>query len=265
MNDNRPIGVFDSGVGGVTVLSKLVELFPNEEFIYVGDTLNCPYGIKSSEEIQNLVTNVTKFLLEQNVKAIVIACNTATCNSSHLSKLTNIPIIGVIEPTAKYALKTSQNKNIAVLATNATIDSHKYESYLEKRKIFKKGIRYYVKCSEFVTLVEEMKMNTDYSQDIVSTKLNELKNCNLDTVILGCTHFGLLSKEINQVLPNVKLIDCGKPTGLYLKKVLKKRKLLASDDKDGIVKIYTTGDADTMAQQIQWFDKDHQPIKKIIL
>ncbi|HPL55356.1 MAG TPA: aspartate/glutamate racemase family protein, partial [Bacilli bacterium] len=108
MRNNRPIGVFDSGIGGITVLSKLAEVLPCEDFIYVGDTLNCPYGIKTPEEIANLVTRVVRYLLSQDVKAIVIACNTATANSAHLKEFVKIPIVGVISPTAKYALKVSR-------------------------------------------------------------------------------------------------------------------------------------------------------------
>lgn len=266
MSDNRPIGVFDSGIGGVTVLSKLTEMLPSEDFIYVGDTLNCPYGVKSSEEIANLVTNVAKFLLERDVKAIVIACNTATANSAHLSNITDVPVVGVIEPTANYAYKQSKNKNIAVLATNATIDSKKYEGYLEKKRcIFKRGKRYYVKCSEFVPVVESLQMNTEYSNKVVTEKINDLKDKKIDTVILGCTHFGLLSKDILSVLPNAKLVGCGKPTGEYLIKILEKKGLLASEQRAGNIKIYTTGDPESMAEQISWFDKDHESVKKIIL
>lgn len=268
MNDNRPIGVFDSGIGGVTVLSKLVEMFPNENFIYVGDTLNCPYGVKTKEEIENLVTKIAKYLLMRNVKAIVIACNTATANSAHLSKITDVPIVGVIEPTAKYAYKVSKNKNIAVLATNVTIESGKYAEYLEKcakRRIFKKGKRYYVKCSEFVPVVEKLEMNTDISNKIVSEKISYLEDKKIDTIILGCTHFGLLAKDILKVLPNAKLVDCGKPTGEKLKKVLNKKSMIASDNLTGNIEFYTTGDPNEMEKQIFWFDKKHELAKKITL
>lgn len=268
MNDNRPIGVFDSGIGGVTVLSKLVEMLPNENFIYVGDTLNCPYGVKPKEEIEDLVTKITKYLLSRDVKAIVIACNTATANSDHLAKITDIPIVGVIEPTAKYAYKVSKNKNIAVLATNVTIESKKYEEYLEKyakRRIIKRGKRYYVKCSEFVPVVEKLEMNTDISNKIVGEKISFLENKKIDTVILGCTHFGLLSKDISRVLPDAKLIDCGRPTGERLKKILNKKSMIASVNLTGNIEFYTTGDPIEMEKQIFWFDKKHEQTKKIEL
>lgn len=263
MNDNRPIGVFDSGIGGVTVLSKLAEMLPNEDFIYVGDTLNCPYGVKTPQEIADLVTNVAKFLLKNDVKAIVIACNTATANSGHLKDITDVPVIGVIEPTANYAYKSSKNKNIAVLATNATIDSKKYEGYLEKRRLFKKGKRHYIKCSEFVPVVEGLKMGTEEARKIVSEKIECLKDIKIDTVILGCTHFGLLSKEILEILPKANLVGCGKPTGEKLITVLKESGKLGRTNKFGTIKMYTTGDPKSMEEQIVWFDKAYEPVKKI--
>ena len=264
MSDNRPIGVFDSGIGGVTVLEKLVEMLPNEDFIYVGDTLNCPYGVKSAKEIASLVTNVAKYLIKDDVKAIVIACNTATANSSHLKDITDIPIIGVINPTADYAYKQSKNKNIAVLATNATIDSGKYKERLEKHFI-KRGTRYYVKCSEFVPICEALQMGTEVAQKAVDEKLIDLRDKNIDLVICGCTHFGLLEKEIKANIPNCKLIDCGYPTGSFLIKTLKKKGLLNDKKEKGNIKIYTTGEAEQVENQIKWFKHDHELTKKIEL
>ena len=120
MMKNLPIGVFDSGIGGLTVLYRLIDMFPNEDFVYVGDTLNLPYGTKTKEQLKKLVSNVSNYLNELPVKSIVIACNTATTNSGHLKETLDLPIIGVIEPTANYALNISEN--ILVLATNVTID-----------------------------------------------------------------------------------------------------------------------------------------------
>ena len=265
MGNNKPIGVFDSGIGGLTVLSKLIETFPSENFIYVGDTLNCPYGIKSPDEIASLVTKITKYLLSQEVKAIVIACNTATANSSHLKNFVNVPVIGVIEPTAKYALKMSKNKNIAVLATNATIDSKSYNKIIDRKFLFKKGQKYFVKCSEFVTAIENQQFRNDFSYKLVKDKLDFLSDKNIDTVVLGCTHFGLYSSEISKVLPKAKLIDCGEPTSKLLKEILVKDRLEADSYRNGKVIITTTGDPLQVEKQITWFDKEHQAVKKIII
>jgi len=263
MRNNRPIGVFDSGIGGITVLSKLAEVLPCEDFIYVGDTLNCPYGIKTPEEIANLVTRVVRYLLSQDVKAIVIACNTATANSAHLKEFVKIPIVGVISPTAKYALKVSRNKNIAVLATNATIDSKSYQKLLDKKGIFNRGKKYFVKCSEFVTAIEDKQFANDYSFKLVKDKLEFLADKNIDTVVLGCTHFGLYAQEISRVLPQAKLVDCGGPTSQLLKKIMKKEKIIADDFRTGTIRITTTGDPEQMKKQIDWFDKEYQGIFKV--
>ncbi|MDD2492562.1 MAG: glutamate racemase [Bacilli bacterium] len=263
MRNNKPIGVFDSGIGGMTVLSKLAEVFPCEDFIYVGDTLNCPYGVKSPEEIADLVTRVVHYLLSQDVKAIVIACNTATANSAHLKAFVKIPVVGVIEPTAKYALKTSRNKNIAVLATNATIDSKSYHKLIDKKRIVKRGKKYFVKCSEFVTAIEDKQFTNDYSFKLVKDKLEFLSDKNIDTVVLGCTHFGLYTQEISRVLPQAKLVDCGGPTSQLLKKIIKKEGLMADDFHTGTIRIATTGDPKQMEQQIDWFDKEYQGIFKV--
>lgn len=263
MRNNKPIGVFDSGIGGLTVLSKLAEVFPCEDFIYVGDTLNCPYGVKSPQEIANLVTRVVRYLLSQDVKAIVIACNTATANSAHLQEFVKIPIVGVIEPTANYALKVSRNQNIAVLATNATIDSQSYQKRIDKKRIFNRGKKYFVKCSEFVTAIEKKQLANDYSFKLVKDKLDFLTDKNIDTVVLGCTHFGLYVPEISRVLPQAKLVDCGGPTSQLLKKIIKKEELMADDFRTGTIRIATTGDPTQMEEQIDWFDKEYQGIFKV--
>lgn len=264
MSDKRAIGVFDSGIGGITTLDKIYDILPNEDYIYVGDTLNCPYGTRPASEIRDLVTNVCNFLLKRDVKAIVIACNTATANSEHLKKLTKIPIIGVINPTADYAYKESVNKNIAILATNATIDSNKYKDRIERR-LFKKGTRYYVKCSEFVPVCEAQEMGTTLAMDIVTNKLKDLGDKDIDLVVCGCTHFGLLEKEIKANIPNARLIECGIPTGEYLKKVLTKKKLLNDKKGKGKITIYTTGDPEYVDSQIKWFTKEHEETRKITL
>jgi glutamate racemase len=257
------IGVFDSGIGGLTVLSELIEQFPNEDFIYVGDTLNCPYGIKTKDEIASLVSRVATYLINQNVKAIVIACNTATANSGHLCKMTNIPIIGVIEPTAECAANATKNKKVAVLATNATIDSNCYQNLLTEKINSNNTKLYPVKCSEFVPAIESGQIENDYSFNLVKSKLQSLVNEGIDTVILGCTHFPLYRAEISSVLKNSNLITSGKPTGEYLKKVLMKNQLLNDQNINGKVIINTTGEPEKMKEQISWFSKKYQGINKI--
>lgn len=257
----RPIGVFDSGIGGVTVLDSLIELLPNEDFIYIGDTLNCPYGVKTPTEIANLVTNVTKYLLKQDVKAIVIACNTATANSSHLKEITNIPIIGVIEPTALKALEVSQNNNIAVLSTQATLDSKSYYNLLKKDNNQIRPLA----CPEFVELVESGEIKTPTSFKVVDEKLTSLKNKNIDTFVMGCTHFGLLEEEILAAVGKVNIVECGKPTSELLFKILQDQNILNDKKEDGEVIINTTKDPEEMKNLISWFTKKYSGVFKVEL
>lgn len=257
MKKNNPIGVFDSGIGGLTVLEELVQMFPNEDFIYVADTLNCPYGTKSKEEIADKVTDIAKYLLSRNVKAIVIACNTATANSKHLKDITNIPILGVIEPTANYVKKITKNGNIAILATNMTIDTGAYQNLLDGFNVYPK------KCSDFVEIVEKMEMNTKKSYSIVKDKLQDLEDKEIDTVILGCTHFPLLKNEVGSVLKEANLISSGRPTGEALNGLLVNNNLINDRIDSGTIEINTTGDKEYVKMQTKWLKLNHLPIKEI--
>ena len=259
MANSKPIGVFDSGIGGLTVLDDLIEMFPNEDFIYVADTLNCPYGTRTKEDIENKVSDVANYLLSRDVKAIVIACNTATANSEHLKKITNVPIIGVIEPTANLASLSTKNKKIALLATSATIDSKKYQNLLT-------GINVYpVKCPEFVEVVENNQFNTDYSYELVKQKLIDLVDKDIDTVILGCTHFGLLSKEINNVFTNAILVSSGFATTKVLKRIMEDSNLMNEYNRTGVVEINTSGSKSDVQNQINWFKKNYVGVNEIKL
>ncbi len=258
MSCNKPIGIFDSGIGGITVLDDLIRMFPNEDFIYVGDTANLPYGTKDKETLKKLVSSVSNYLVSQDVKAIVIACNTATANSAHLENEIDIPVIGVIEPTSNYAYNVSLNKNILVLGTNVTINSKAYEEALTK--IDHKGNYYFCRCSEFVDAIEANIINNKKSHKLVSDKLTEFTDKNIDTVILGCTHFGLYSKEILSVLPNATLIPCGNPTGFELKRILEENDLLSSSKKAGKISINATSDSDFMEKKITWFKGNYNHV-----
>lgn len=257
----RPIGVFDSGIGGITVLDSLIDLLPNEDFIYVGDTLNVPYGVKTPAQIEELVTNVTKYLLKQNVKAIVIACNTATANSKHLKNITDIPIIGVIEPTAKKAIEVTKRNKIAVLATQATVNSRAYYNLLTKAN----NETYQLGCPEFVELAEAGEINTIKSYSVVDEVLEPLKDKDFDTVILGCTHFKLLTNEVKYVFKDVNIVNSGEPTAEVLYKTLYNANLLNQSQEKGKVIINATKDANQMKEVISWFKKDYDGVYEIKL
>jgi len=230
-----PIGVFDSGIGGISILETLVKEFPNEDFIYVADTKNCPYGIKSKLEIAGFVTEVTEILLRFGVKAIVIACNTATANSDHL-KL-DIPIVGMIEPTAIEAANATLNKQVLVLATNATAESHLYKKTLGNLGVASREIG----CSEFVPLVESGLMGTKQAETVVRMKLEPYEKEEADTIILGCTHFGFLKQEIEEVMKQRNLVSGALQVAKELRKLLpdnKNQPLVARQ----MIKLGSTGE-----------------------
>lgn len=250
--NNKPIGVFDSGIGGVTVLEELVSMFPNEDFIYVGDTKNLPYGVKTKEVLKGLVSNVSNYLVSRKVKAIVIACNTATANSHHLKDEIDVPVIGVISPTSKYAYEVSKNKNILTIATNVTIESNSYQEAL--KNLDKNGGNFYFeKCSEFVDAIENNIVNTPESFSLVENKLGKYADKNIDTIILGCTHFGIYEKELKNIFPTATLVPCGLPTANELKRVLEEKDALNQTKKIGAIEINATSDPDFMKEKISWF------------
>lgn len=202
MNDNRPIGVFDSGVGGLTFAKEIKRLLPYEHIIYFGDTQHLPYGEKSKEAITRFSVDITHFLKEKDCKAIVVACNTATSNSIEAIKEAagdDVLVIDVISPVAEKVAFELREK-IGVIATKATINSGAY----------KKSIRKYnkhLKVVEFATpllvpVIEEGFANTPISKAVLETYLANKKLENIDSIILGCTHYPLLQKEIEQVFEN---------------------------------------------------------------
>ena len=243
--DNRKIGVFDSGIGGLTCLSDLVEKFPHEDFLYLADNLNCPYGTKTKAELEQIVSNIIKYFELQDVKAIIIACNTATANSYHIKS--KVPIIRIIEPTAQIANTISSN--IGLLATNFTVSSKVYERYIT-------GNVTGVPCSEFVGLVEEGLMGTETAFKIVEEKLYSLIG-KVDTVILGCTHFGLLTEEIKACLGNINIVDSSLSVAPILKGILEDK---ASSAKKGSIEILVTKDE---MLNIKWFNKPYQSMKLV--
>ena len=249
---DRPIGVFDSGVGGLTVLDELIKKLPNESYLYIADEANCPYGTKTNDEIEKCVTNVVTYLINQNVKAIVIACNTASLFVDKVRKLTTIPIIDVIDPTSSFAVKMSKNKNIGVLGTNATIKKGTYQRILEENNVNV----YPVACSEFVDYIENNDINSDKAYEIVNSKLECLKNTNIDTLIYGCTHFSILEEPIKKLLgENINYVACGYPTSIKLYEILKENNLLNTSTTLPVINVYTTGNVDETKKAMSWYKK----------
>lgn len=206
--DNRPIGIFDSGLGGLTALSRLRELLDNEDFVYLADTARMPYGDKSYDELLGCAKDDISFLLSKNVKAILIACGTVSSNLSG-EQFEKIPVLteGVILPSVKKAAENS--KKIGVIATAASIRAGAYKR--ELLRINPTLSVFPVACPKFVPLIESGKTSSEDTEVIEAAReyLEPLKNEGIDTLILGCTHYPLLSDAIRDVLPDVTLIDVG--------------------------------------------------------
>lgn len=208
------IGVFDSGLGGLTVLKSLMSVLPNEDFVYLGDTARLPYGAKSPQTIQLYLKQNIDFLKSYNVKAIVVACNSAS-SVLRQESFTDLPVWGVIEPGAMAALKATKNKKVAVIGTRATISQ---ASYVEALQRLDKDIEVFQQaCPLFVPIVEEGLYDDPLTNLIVYRYLNPLRSVGIDTLILGCTHYPLLKIVIKKVLPFVELIDSSKVIAEQLK------------------------------------------------
>ena len=209
MNNTNPIGVFDSGIGGLTVVKRINEFLPNEKIIYFGDTARVPYGPKSNSTVIEYAIQNTQFLIKKNVKLIVVACNTVSAVAMDiLREKFNIPFISMVEPGAKYALNQTRNKSIGVIGTNATINNRAYSTNLLKQD---KGLKVFEKaCPLFVPLAEEGWTDHEATKLIVKEYLQELKQKDIDTLILGCTHYPILASVIQSVMgDNIKLVDSG--------------------------------------------------------
>jgi len=259
--DKRPIGVFDSGIGGLTVLTELDKMFKNEDFIYIGDQGHCPYGTKPNNEIEECVLNVAKKLISLNCKAIVIACNTASFFIESVRKITDIPVISVIDPTCDYAVNTSKNGNIMVLGTNATIKNHAYQD-----RIINAGKNVVgVPASDFVEFAENYDLNDPKGLEIAKRLLEPHKNDNCDTLIHGCTHFSLVEHFMREVLGDINYVACGYPTSLALKEILDKKEINNVEHNGRYIKIYTTGSIENAINSMKWFKAEHEEIKEIEL
>ncbi|MCX8129079.1 MAG: glutamate racemase [Clostridia bacterium] len=227
--DNRPIGVFDSGLGGLTVLKEIMELLPSESLVYFGDSGRAPYGTKSRETIIKYTFQDIRFLLNQDIKMIVIGCNTASAYSyEQVRSCFDIPVIEVVRPGAAAAVRETANKKVGVIGTPGTIGSGVYEKAINgidnSIKIFSKA------CPLFVPLAEEGWWDNDIALRTAEEYLIPLKNEGIDTLVLGCTHYPLLIKTISQVMGDgVKLVS----SGLEVAKVVKDIVMSDSLQRDG--------------------------------
>ena len=225
-NSERPIGIFDSGLGGLTVFKAVRRLMPCENIIYFGDTARVPYGSKSKESVISFSKEITALLSARGVKLIIVACNTASSLAlDEARKVSKVPVIGVIEPGARAAVAATANNSILVAGTTATVSSGAYRRTLKQ---IRPGVKVYEKaCPLFVPLVEEGWCSKKLAEMVVSEYLTPLKKKGFDTVILGCTHYPLLKKVIARVLGGgVKIVDSAAVAASEAMNNLASRKLL---------------------------------------
>ena len=230
IDKNAPVGVFDSGVGGLTVAREIMRNLPSEKIVYFGDTARVPYGSKSKDTVIRYSSQIVHFLREQNVKAIVIACNTASAFALEaVQDKLDIPVLGVIEAGARVAAEETKNKRVGVIGTVGTVGSGIHESYLKRLNpvitVIGKA------CPLFVPMVVEGWLHDPVTVEVASRYLQELKDEQVDTLILGCTHYPLIRSTIQEVMgEKVRLVNPAYETALELKSLLTKMDLLSTGE-----------------------------------
>lgn len=241
--DNRPIGVFDSGLGGLTCVREIMKIMPDEDVIYFGDTGRVPYGTRGKDTLLKYVRQDIRFLEQFDIKMIIIACGTAS--SAALPVVDDefkSDIIGVVEPAAKMAVKATKNKRIGVLGTTGTVKSGKYPEYIRQicpdAEVFQKA------CPMFVPLVESGYADSDVTKIIAEDYLKEIKEKNIDTLILGCTHYPLIKEVIGEIMgEGVTLIDSGAAAADWAYEQLKSKDMLNKGSKKSAEYKYFVSDA----------------------
>jgi len=244
---NKPIGIFDSGIGGTSIWKELVKLIPNENTIYLADSKNAPYGEKSSEEIIALSIKNTELLISKGCKLIIVACNTATTNAiDYLRENYSVPFIG-IEPAIKPAALLSKTGAIGILATKGTLSSKLFE---KTTKEYSKNITTIEQDGEgLVPLIEAGKLNSPEITELLSTYLKPMLNFNIDHLVLGCTHYPYLIPQIKKIIgDNVTIIDSGEAVARQTKAILEKHNLLSTSTTKSHHKFYTNAETKVLSE-----------------
>jgi glutamate racemase len=250
---NRPIGIFDSGVGGLTVVAEIFKLLPGENIVYFGDVGRTPYGGRSKDIITQFTRQDISFLLEHRVKFIIAACNSASAVALEtVQKEFDIGMLGVIEPGARAALNYTKNNRIGIIGTIATIGSDSYvraiHTHNNKVKVFS------LACPLFVPLVEEGYIEKEATYLIANDYLKTLKDVDIDTLVLGCTHYPLLKNVLKEVMgPKVRLVDSAEETACEIAAVLSVRNLIRPAGGDVTHKFYVSDVPDKFTQVAQQF------------
>jgi glutamate racemase len=253
-NSELPIGIFDSGIGGLTVVRQIHKALPNEDLVYLGDTARVPYGTKSPSTVVRFSCEDTQFLMQQNVKAVVVACNTASAWAlPTLEKKFKVPIFGVILPGVRAALDQTHNQRIGVIGTGATVRSKAYSTGLLARcdtaKVFARA------CPLLVPLVEEGWTNHAVTRAVLEQYLQPLRRNRIDTLILGCTHYPLLKPAIRAAMgKGVALIDSAESCARFVKERLDQLGLLSkSRRRAGVIQPFVTDESDRFAELARRF------------
>lgn len=240
----RPIGVFDSGVGGLTVAAALRELLPGENIFYIGDTARVPYGGKSRETIERYSVEITGLLLAENAKMIVVACNSASSLAiPRLKEILKVPVVGVIEPGARAAIQASKKGRIGVIGTRATIYSKAYERAIHDLnpdvQVLSKA------CPMLVPLIEEGWLDDPITDQVVRRYLEKLVRENIDTLVLGCTHYPLLTEALKKFVgTGISMVDSARNCAVAVKELLKKEKIAAPKGNFGKLQVALTDKSD---------------------
>src|SRR5213596_683754 len=244
MSDPRPIGVFDSGIGGLTVVKALRELLPNEDIFYLGDTARVPYGGKSATTVERYSLEMADMLLEENVKLVVIACNSASAVAlGRLEQTLSVPVIGVIKPGAQAAVAATRSQHVGVIGTRATIKSGAYEREL---RALNPDINVSVRaCPLLVPLIEEAWLDDELTDRVIGRYLEPLVREGIDTLVLGCTHYPLLIDALSRALgEKVKLVDSARNCATAVQEVLDRQQLRAPSGNAGGLEIALTDTPD---------------------
>lgn len=241
MADNRPIGAFDSGLGGLSVVKELVKLLPNENIVYFGDTGRVPYGTKSIETVNRYAKDDEAFLLSKNVKMVIAACGTVSSVAVSTGKLLPVPFVEVVTPAALEAAKKTVSKKIGVLGTNATVNSGSFRNAINA--VLPSASITSVACPLFVSLVESGWIDRNDEVTVLTAKryLKPLIDAGVDTVILGCTHFPVISEIISDIMgKDVTLINTGKCAAMRVKELLENEGLLSDGKNTGRTEYYVS-------------------------
>lgn len=244
MSDSRPIGVFDSGIGGLTVVKALQDLLPNESIFYLGDTARVPYGNKSAETVERYSLELAAMLMGEDAKAIIVACNTVS--SVAIPKLRTavpVPVIGVIEPGAQAAIAITRNRHVGVIGTRATIRSGAYENALRALNVHVRVSS--LACPLLVPLIEEGLLNDDLTDQAIARYLDPMIADGIDTLVLGCTHYPLLAGAIGRALNGeIEVVDSARNCAAAVKELLDRQSLAAPASDKGRLQVTLTDAAD---------------------